>query len=521
MDLQKKGVFCMPDPSPEFDGHVDVEAFWNSVETEIVCGGFLKIIREMPRARQLTDWVAFIFDVLLPEVTVYTLVEQYTLTVREAVARFKRGPQYKPCELKIMQTHLMGHLSEEALEKLQAIRLCAARQMNHPLGINKAQTVNQASKVTGQKQLPLQDLLTQVTIITIIKRLSRFIRISLIPSTQHFSCCRLAIPMAKKIGYKKSLNKMVADRHKNWGQYLQSTMFALRTKKQLMFGREARYPSEVPQHFEVKEHKVTSLLNLEEPCAGLKKREDVQHVLANVRKSQDKVRKRKEDRGQEDNFKVGELVLQKNIRQEQRKGGKLEADFLGPLKIVELEGKSADLVSQRGQRKIKVNIDHLIHYVQPEERVPAKLRKVLVSSPLAGPSHTQQTHTNSTHAPTSSGTPGCRKSPGPAKDTEHLIRDIWAGGRQETLWSKVGPYKVFSETLKHLAPGKELETEIVSAYLLLICMRTRTKMVDSFAMSDIWQGSQKQYKRLDLVNHDVAAGAVCHQGHWTLVSTCS
>lgn len=26
------------------------------------------VIREMPRARQLTDWVAFIFDVLLPEV---------------------------------------------------------------------------------------------------------------------------------------------------------------------------------------------------------------------------------------------------------------------------------------------------------------------------------------------------------------------------------------------------------------------------------------------------------------------
>ncbi|KAL7403019.1 hypothetical protein ABVT39_023207 [Epinephelus coioides] len=31
------------------------------------------------------------------EVTVYTLVERYTLTVPEAVARFKRGPQYEPC----------------------------------------------------------------------------------------------------------------------------------------------------------------------------------------------------------------------------------------------------------------------------------------------------------------------------------------------------------------------------------------------------------------------------------------
>ena len=86
--------------------------------------------------------------------------------------------------------------------------------------------------------------------------------------------------------------------------------------------------------------------------------------------------------------------------------GKLEADLLGPLKIVRLEGKSADLVSHKGKQKMKVNIDHLIHYVQPEERVPGKLRKVLVSSPLAGPSQTLQTHSHSTHAPTS-GTPAC------------------------------------------------------------------------------------------------------------------
>ncbi len=52
------------------------------------------------------------------------------------------------------------------------------------------------------------------------------------------------------------------------------------------------------------------------------------------------------ERGQEDNFKVGDIVLQKkNVRQEQRKGGKLQADMLGPLKIIMLEGESADFVS--------------------------------------------------------------------------------------------------------------------------------------------------------------------------------
>ena len=42
---------------------------------------------------------------------------------------------------------------------------------------------------------------------------------------------------------------------------------------------------------------------MEEPCAGLKKREEVhRNLLANIRKSQHKVRKQKEDGGQEDKF---------------------------------------------------------------------------------------------------------------------------------------------------------------------------------------------------------------------------
>ena len=43
-----------------------------------------------------------------------------------------------------------------------------------------------------------------------------------------------------------------------------------------------------------------------------------------------------------ENLKVGELVLQEILG---RSSGKPYADLLGPLKIVKLEGKSADLVS--------------------------------------------------------------------------------------------------------------------------------------------------------------------------------
>ncbi|KAI4800563.1 hypothetical protein KUCAC02_009628 [Chaenocephalus aceratus] len=74
-------------------------------------------------------------------------------------------------------------------------------------------------------------------------------------------------------------------------------------------------------------------------------------------------------------------------------------------------------------------------------------KKVLDPSPLAGP------------LPSTS-TTDCQAR-GASSDVETLIRDIWAGRRKETLWAKYGPYKVYSENLLVLAPGKELEREIM------------------------------------------------------------
>ncbi|KAJ8007849.1 hypothetical protein DPEC_G00098460 [Dallia pectoralis] len=99
---------------------------------------------------------------------------------------------------------------------------------------------------------------------------------------------------------------VVADHPKDWDQYLQSTMFALRTKKQLttkfspdflMFGREARYPSEVDEEYEVTDDKVNRLLCLEEISEGAHKRQSVyEDVKHNVKKSQDRIMYLKEKR---------------------------------------------------------------------------------------------------------------------------------------------------------------------------------------------------------------------------------
>ncbi|KAI4792509.1 hypothetical protein KUCAC02_033339 [Chaenocephalus aceratus] len=117
----------------------------------------------------------------------------------------------------------------------------------------------------------------------------------------------------------RSLNKMVAGHPKRWDQKQLTTKCSPYT---LMFGREARYPSEVPEEYLVKEEKVSRLVEREEIHEGLKKPEAVfTEVQINMKTSQDKVRKSKVKKGQKDNFQVGDQVLRRNVRQEQRKGG--------------------------------------------------------------------------------------------------------------------------------------------------------------------------------------------------------
>jgi len=98
-----------------------------------------------------------------------------------------------------------------------------------------------------------------------------------------------------------------------------------------------------------------------------KKMEDI--VKKNVRKKQDR---RQRVANQAPLF-LGQKVLRKNIRTQQRKGGKLERSWLGPYEVVHLQEKSADLRDENGKIFPKINTDHLKPFKEKTPRIPHRM----------------------------------------------------------------------------------------------------------------------------------------------------
>ncbi|KAJ8375775.1 hypothetical protein SKAU_G00063550 [Synaphobranchus kaupii] len=100
----------------------------------------------------------------------------------------------------------------------------------------------------------------------------------------------------------RTLTKLVDEKPWNWDLYLSAAMFGLRTKVQittkhspfyLMFGREARYPSEVPETFGVPEN-IDDIVAEEVLSEGLKQEEEIFKIVSeNVEKANAKQKKRR------------------------------------------------------------------------------------------------------------------------------------------------------------------------------------------------------------------------------------
>ena len=144
---------------------------------------------------------------------------------------------------------------------------------------------------------------------------------------------------------------------------------------------------------QINEDHITALTKNEDVCSHTKDLTDVYtKVEANISKREERVRKRKLAQGDDDRLVVGDKVLRRNIREEQRKRGKLEADLLGPYIVTNMEGKSAHLNSHKGTNVGKINKNI---YVEPEDRIPSKWFATTSTSPPAlqpGPSRSPSIH---------------------------------------------------------------------------------------------------------------------------------
>ncbi|XP_062850642.1 uncharacterized protein LOC134323471 [Trichomycterus rosablanca] len=326
--------------------------------------------------------------------------------------------------------------------------------------------------------------------------------------------------------------------------------------------------------------------------------------------SRDKIKAKKQaSRAAAHTFVPGEKVLRRNIRSQQRKGGKLERDFLGPFTITSLQGKSANLVNAEGGKFTKISLDHLIPVVEEVARIPHRLKMldskssappvestahlVLSTAPsvpstaplvpdtdspgqgteslvpgTASPAQSTASLVPGTDFPvqstaspvpgteslvpgtdfpvqstaspvpgTASPVPGTEppvqespvpdtespipdtESPVPGtaplvpstasaqsitcySDLENIISAVWSGRSDCVLMAKIGPYKIFETDIAHLGPGRELESEVINSYIFTLVRKHNQEhegkayMIDTFAMTKIWQGSYQMLKKV-------------------------
>ncbi|XP_028439585.1 uncharacterized protein LOC114559226 [Perca flavescens] len=256
-------------------------------------------------------------------------------------------------------------------------------------------------------------------------------------------------------------------------------MFGLQTEKQsttksspfyMMFGREARYPSQIPEEYLV-DSSVESAVENDSPTEDIINISDAlqaaRHTTATSHIKNQKTTK--------SNFKVGDKVWRLNVRSQQRKGGKLEPDFLGPFKVIALQDKSADLESEGGRVFPKINTDHLKIHIDEKERIPHKILNstgiTSISASIPASTPTPASSSTPTSTPTSdsttipASTPASTLSYTVSATTDKCVMDAWKGKNPYILLSKVGPYKQFYADIARTAPNMQLESEVQGVYI--------------------------------------------------------
>ncbi|XP_016414882.1 uncharacterized protein LOC107745507 [Sinocyclocheilus rhinocerous] len=289
-------------------------------------------------------------------------------------------------------------------------------------------------------------------------------------------------------------------------------------------------------------------------------------VKENVKKKQE----RRQRVANQAPFSVGQKVLRKNIRTQQSKGGKLERSWLGPYEIVHIKDKRRQEINcthkrpEKGYIYPKISTDHLKSFKEETARVPHRfildepqlktphedtgqhpspldLTITKEKQPPPSPPSSPMASNLSPHvSPKSSSslspldlsmplsspvshTTVATVTPADAKDAVHsCIKSAWAGNNSHVLVSKVGPYKLFYPDILQIGPGKELESEVINAYLTLkvsqhnLTSPEKAFHMDTFAITAMWNGKYRGLK-VDPANYEVIVGIVNERHHWFLV----
>ncbi|KAI2645542.1 Gypsy retrotransposon integrase-like protein 1 [Labeo rohita] len=245
------------------------------------------------------------------------------------------------------------------------------------------------------------------------------------------------------------------------------------------------------------------------------------------------------------------------------RGGKLERSWLGPYEIVFLKEKSADLRDEKGHTYPKINTDHLKLFKEETPRVPHRLlqdepqlkrpHQETSPSPVDIITKEEQPPPSPPSSPTAPKPSPCDSPksstslspldlsaplsspvshpttlptviPADAKDAVHsYIKSAWAGNDSVVLLSKVGPHKLFYQDILQVGPGKELESEVINAYLMLkvrhhnLTSPEKAFHMDTFAITAMWNGKYQGLK-VNPANYDVIVGIVNECHHWFLVA---
>ncbi|MEQ2205157.1 hypothetical protein XENOCAPTIV_027021 [Xenoophorus captivus] len=100
-------------------------------------------------------------------------------------------------------------------------------------------------------------------------------------------------------------------------------------------------------------------------------------------------------------------VWRLNVRSQQRKGGKLDPNYLEPYTIMSISEKSVDLQDSQGGITPKINVDHLRVYTEELPRVTRNSNQNLTTAPLT----TTTTSSSSTETPFTPVTSGILTAP--------------------------------------------------------------------------------------------------------------